>query len=104
MQGLPARSALRAREVYLVTAGELQDRLIALAGAGADKQRLANVASAQARQRLPPVKLAMLPDGRLFVEDGRHRLINAMRAGGYVVAQIGKTGKTSAQGTVPLVP
>lgn len=101
--GAPARAALRARDVYVLHPAELAGRLIALPGGGQDEVRMARARHALATGGNAPVKLYMLPDGQLFVDDGRHRLLAALEQGRPVLATIGKASPNTAVGTVPLV-
>lgn len=103
--GLPKRSEIRARAVHVVDPEKIRDRLIALPMEKLDAARMQKIRDAWASgKRLKPVQLAMLPDGRLFVEDGRHRLLVALEQNRPVLVKLSKGRKGVAEGTAPLAP
>lgn len=104
VEGLPPLDApLNERLLYRVPIADIEDELIALPGGGADDVRLQSIADAWAEgKQLPPVKLSRLADGRLFVGDGRHRLLTAMRDGRDVLVQLDTAPEGLDVGTVPL--
>lgn len=100
-EGVPARADLEEDAVYVVNPDDVTLR--ALPGAGSDTQRLQSIADAwDAGRELPPVRLALTEDGELFVEDGRHRLLQARAQGRTVLAQIGRASPGASSGTVRL--
>lgn len=84
---IPAYEELsgEASHVAQVTAKDLEARgLFELPGAGVDESRMARVKAnlGKAEEWNQPIRLTMDEDGRLFVEDGRHRLRAAIEEGG----------------------
>lgn len=76
---------LDASHVAKVTAKDLEARgLFELPGAGVDEARMARVKGnlGKAEEWNQPIRLTMDEDGRLFIEDGRHRLHAALEEGG----------------------
>jgi hypothetical protein len=91
--------------LYRFDPRRVRGRFIALAGAGSDAISVQNIRDAFAKERkLPPVKLLILPDGRLYVDDGRHRLLVAIEQGREVLAKFRRTHAEAGIGTVPLIP
>lgn len=95
-----------ASHVAKVTTKDLAERgLFELPGAGVDEARMARVKGnlGKAEEWNQPIRLTMDEDGRLFVEDGRHRLRAAMEEGGdrelTVEIDRGSAGFDAAQGT-----
>lgn len=87
----------------LVSVASIADRLIALPGARADAARYERVkAGLREGKDLGPVLLNRLPNGKLFVEQGRHRLHAARELGIKVRAKIGRAYAETEIGTVPL--
>lgn len=88
-----------------VKVSDIAHRLIALPGGGTDVNRMNSVAAGLAAGKdLGPVKLTKLPNGKLFVEDGRHRLLTQFANGGSVRAVISRGLAGAEVGTVPLIP
>lgn len=88
----------------LTSVAGLVSRLIALPGGGKDRVRLERVkAGLLAGKNLGPVQLSRLPNGKLFVGDGRHRLIAAHELGIPVRVKISKGVAGTEVGTVPLI-
>ena len=104
VEGLPPiEEPLNERLLYRVGIDDIRDELIALPGGGADDVRLQSIADAwDEGKQLPPVKLSRLADGRLFVGDGRHRLLTAMRDGRDVLVQLDTAPEGLDVGTVRL--
>lgn len=95
-----------ASHVAKVTAKDLAEHgLFELPGAGVDEARMARVKAnlGKAEEWNQPIRLTMDEDGRLFVEDGRHRLRAALEEGGgrelTVEIDRGAQGFDAAQGT-----
>ncbi len=105
VEGIPERSKIKENEVYSVPISQIRDRLIAVPGGGSDPVRMQNMRNMFARgQRLPPAQINMLPDGRLFVDSGRHRVLAAMEDNRRVLIQLSTASAAAAEGTVPLRP
>lgn len=103
-EGLPARSDLEDGVLYALKPGEIRSKLIALPGGGEDAARMQSIEDAWAQgKKLPPVKLLITEDGKLYVNDGRHRLLNALAQKRPVLAQIERAAAGIERGTVPLV-
>jgi hypothetical protein len=102
--GLPSRSKIRQDTGYVVDPAAIKDQLIALPNAGSDPVRLQNIRNAWAEgKELPPIRLGMLPDGRLFVDDGRHRLLVAMEQGRPVLVRLDRSVQEVETNAVPLL-
>jgi len=84
--------------------GSIASRLIALPRPnGVDQVRLARVkAGLAAGKDLGVVQLSRLPNGKLFVENGRHRLQAAHELGIPVRVAISPGHAAAEHGTVPL--
>ena len=88
----------------LVSVSSIASRLIALPGGGKDKVRLARVAEGlKAGRDLGVVKLVRLPNGKLFVDNGRHRLLASHELGIPVRVSISRGVASAEHGTVPLI-
>lgn len=99
--GLPAPGKESARRVYVFNPQEVADHLVSMPG-GVQRSRIDRVAMAKG-QNFGPVNLTRLPDGRLFVEEGRHRLLHALESGSPVAARVGRAVKgATGKGLVPL--
>lgn len=98
--GIPAVGKERER-VYVFNPSDVSERLISMPG-GMQRSRIDRVATAQG-QNFGPINLTQLPDGRLIVEEGRHRLAQALESGRPVAARVGRAVKgATADGLVPL--
>lgn len=87
-----------------MSVADLKDRLIALPGGGEDKVRLARVSQGLQDKKISGVvDLYRLANGKLFVNDGRHRLIAAHALGIPVKVRISEAKGGKAHGTVPLI-
>lgn len=83
VRGLPDFAKVNEDGLYAVPIGELRRAgLFALPGGGEDPKRMARIAADwRAGKRFERLSLTMGADGRLLVDDGRHRLLTAMRGG-----------------------
>ncbi len=83
VRGLPAFGQVNEDGLYAVPIGELRRAgLFALPGGGKDPKRMARIASDwRAGKRYDRLSLTMGADGRLIADDGRHRLLTALRGG-----------------------
>lgn len=99
--GLPDPGKERER-VYVFRPSDIDaERLISMPG-GVQRSRIDRVATAKG-QNFGPINLTQLPDGRLIVEEGRHRLLEALESGRSVAARVGRAVKgATAEGLVPL--
>lgn len=99
--GLPAPGKERER-VYVFRPSDIDaERLISMPG-GVQRSRMERVATAKG-QNFGPINLTQLSDGRLIVEEGRHRLLEALESGRSVAARVGRAVKgATAEGLVPL--
>jgi hypothetical protein len=105
IDGVPSYKGLDERALYVIPAGENRGRFIALPGGGADEIRVQSIRDAWDQgKRLQPLKMVMLPDGRLYVDDGRHRTIVAAQQGRDILVRIGRAATGLDIGTVPLIP
>lgn len=87
----------------LVSVASIADRLIALPGARADAARYERVkAGLREGKDLGPVLLYRTKNGKLFVDQGRHRLHAARELGIKIRAKIGRGAEGLEVGTVPL--
>lgn len=88
----------------LTSIAGIASKLIALPGGGKDRVRSESVKNAlRAGKDLGPVRLSRLPNGKLFVEDGRHRLLAAHELGIPLRVRISKGVAAAEVGTVPLL-
>lgn len=100
VSGFPAPGNEKNR-VYVFDPADIRHRLLSLPG-GVQRTRIERVAQAKG-QNFAPINLSQLPDGRLIVEEGRHRLIQALESGRPVAAHVGAASKhATANGLVPL--
>lgn len=100
-EGLPKREDIEPDALYVISPDDATFR--ALPGGGSNATRLQSIADAwDAGRELPPVDLAMTEDGELYVEDGRHRLLQARAQGRSVLARIGRAAPGAGSGTVRL--
>lgn len=104
VRGIPDRDQIDDEALYRVSIAELRRRLIALPGGGTDAQRMRGIRDAMnGTGNLPPVELLMLPNGDLFVNDGRHRLLVAIEGNRDVLVRFDRGVAGTEVGTVPLV-
>jgi hypothetical protein len=91
LDGLPKRSRVPSfddvlpDQPYTLTAKELErSGLYELPGAGVDETRMARVKAGLGKPEAwdQPIRLTMDSDGRMAIEDGRHRLRAALEEGG----------------------
>lgn len=87
----------------LTNVDSIASRLIALPGGNTDKVRMERVKTGlETGKNLGPVQLSRLPNGKLFVEDGRHRLAAARALGIPIRIKITRASAAAETGTVPL--
>jgi hypothetical protein len=87
----------------LTSVASIASRLIALPGGNKDPVRMARVREGlKAGKDLGTVQLSRLPNGKLFVEQGRHRLFAARELGIPIRVKITKAHASAEVGTVPL--
>lgn len=82
---VPSPAELVDGQFYKVTASDLERAgLYELPGAGVDKTRMARVTSNLGKPETlnQPIRLTQDSSGRLFIDDGRHRLRAALEEGG----------------------
>lgn len=100
-RGVPAPGKERESKVYIVDPNEIKERLFALPG-GVQRSRIERVAQATGKN-FTPINLSQLSSGELLVEEGRHRLLQALESGRPVAARVGAASKhATTSGTVPL--
>lgn len=87
-----------------VPLAEIEDRLISIPGEIEGRTESIRRGLAEGK-KLPPVSVSVLPDGQLFVNDGRHRLREYMARGDKKVRVRFERGSAGADaGTEPLKP
>lgn len=108
LRGLPAFGQVNPEGLYAVGIEDLRRAgLFALPGGGKDRARMARIrADWRAGKRTGPLSLVMGPDGRMFVDDGRHRLLTALGGGQGVphtmLIRLDRAAPGVFTGTVPL--
>lgn len=108
--GLPSYAEVNPDIMYKTTANELADAgLHELPGARVNEGRMNRVRGdlGKPEEFNQPIRLAMDEEGKIFVEDGRHRLGALLEEGGNrpIEVQIDRSPvgvKASGEGTVPL--
>lgn len=83
VRGMPAFGQVNPDGLYAVSIEDLRKAgIFAMPGGGEDAERMARVRRVwRAGGRTPPLSLVVGPDGRIGVDDGRHRLLTALRGG-----------------------
>lgn len=73
-RGIPDPKKIKKNEIYVARPSELAER--GIVGNEISAEHAASVKAATGK--LPPVDINVTPDGRLFLEDGNHRLLAAV--------------------------
>lgn len=85
-----AASEVKKNALYVVTPSEIADH--GVMGNEIHPEHEASMAARSLDKRLPPIDARMTPDGRLWIEDGNHRLQQAAKTDAPVVVHIRPVG------------
>lgn len=110
LEGIPPRDLASSDEACVVPVRAMAWRCVAVPEGGdqsgpVTETRLERIRQAWAiNAALPPLRVGLLPDGRLLVRDGRHRLLAALEDGRDVLVLFDSADEAEGDGAVQIEP